>query len=72
MFHQLALIAVPDFPLVEPGNELASMISDACRRAGIALNDGDVAVIAQKKPPERSPNGMSFGLFNPWCEQHKI
>jgi hypothetical protein len=28
MFHQLALIAVPDFPLVEPGNELASMISD--------------------------------------------
>jgi NADPH-dependent F420 reductase len=21
---------------------------------------------------ERSPNGMSFGLFNPWCEQRKI
>jgi coenzyme F420-0:L-glutamate ligase / coenzyme F420-1:gamma-L-glutamate ligase len=48
MFHQLALIAVPDFPLVEPGNALASMISDACRTAGIALNDGDVVVIAQK------------------------
>jgi len=48
MFHQLALIAVPDFPLVEPGNELASMISDACRKAGIALNDDDVVVIAQK------------------------
>lgn len=48
MFHQLALLAVPDFPLVEPGNELASMISDACRKAAIALNDGDVVVIAQK------------------------
>ena len=48
MFHQLTLLAVPDFPLVEPGNELASMISDACLKAGIALNDGDVVVIAQK------------------------
>jgi hypothetical protein len=34
------------FPAVEPGNELASMISDACLKAGIALNDGDVEVIA--------------------------
>jgi hypothetical protein len=50
MFHQLALIAVPDFPLVEPGNEPASMISDACLKAGIAVN-----------AYERSPNGMSFG-----------
>jgi coenzyme F420-0:L-glutamate ligase / coenzyme F420-1:gamma-L-glutamate ligase len=48
MFHQLALMAVPDFPLVEPGCELASMICDTCRRAGIALDDGDVVVIAQK------------------------
>jgi coenzyme F420-0:L-glutamate ligase / coenzyme F420-1:gamma-L-glutamate ligase len=48
MFHQLTLVAVPDFPLVEPGNELASMISGACLKAGIALNDGDVVVIAQK------------------------
>ena len=48
MFHQLTLLAVPDFPLVEPGSELASMISDACLKAGIALNDGDVVVIAQK------------------------
>ena len=48
MFHRLTLIAVPDFPLVEPGNALASMICDACRKAGIALNDGDVVVIAQK------------------------
>jgi coenzyme F420-0:L-glutamate ligase/coenzyme F420-1:gamma-L-glutamate ligase len=48
MFHQLTLLAVPDFPLVEPGNELASMTSDACLKAGIALNDGDVVVIAQK------------------------
>jgi coenzyme F420-0:L-glutamate ligase / coenzyme F420-1:gamma-L-glutamate ligase len=48
MLRQLTLIAVPDFPLVEPGDELASLISDACLKAGIALNDGDVVVIAQK------------------------
>jgi hypothetical protein len=28
-FHRPALIAVPEFPIVEPGNELASMICDA-------------------------------------------
>ena len=48
MLHQLTLIAVPDFPLVEPGNELGSMICDACLKAGITPNDGDVVVIAQK------------------------
>jgi coenzyme F420-0:L-glutamate ligase/coenzyme F420-1:gamma-L-glutamate ligase len=48
MFHQLTLIAIPDFPLVEPGNELGAMICDACLKAGITPNDGDVVVIAQK------------------------
>ena len=46
MFHQITLVAVPDFPLVEPGNQLAAMISDACLKAGIALGDGDVVVMA--------------------------
>ena len=48
MLHQLTLIAVPDFPLVEPGNEVGSMICEACLKAGIAPHDGDVVVIAQK------------------------
>ena len=55
MFHQLALLAVPDFQLVEPGNELASMISDACLKAGIALNDGDVVVIWDRATGAASP-----------------
>jgi coenzyme F420-0:L-glutamate ligase / coenzyme F420-1:gamma-L-glutamate ligase len=48
MFPQLSLIAIPEFPLVEPGNELASMIGDACLKAAITLDEGDVVVIAQK------------------------
>jgi coenzyme F420-0:L-glutamate ligase/coenzyme F420-1:gamma-L-glutamate ligase len=48
MFHQLALVAIPNFPLVEPGNELGPMICEACQKAGIALKDGDVVVVAQK------------------------
>jgi coenzyme F420-0:L-glutamate ligase/coenzyme F420-1:gamma-L-glutamate ligase len=67
MFHQLALFAVPDFPLVEPGNELASMISDACLKAGIALNDGDVVVIAQKIVSKAEGQIRQFERCDPVC-----
>jgi coenzyme F420-0:L-glutamate ligase / coenzyme F420-1:gamma-L-glutamate ligase len=48
VFRQLTMIAVPDFPLVEPGDDLAGLIRDACVRAAIGINDGDIVVIAQK------------------------
>jgi coenzyme F420-0:L-glutamate ligase/coenzyme F420-1:gamma-L-glutamate ligase len=47
-FRQLTLVAVPNFPLIEPGNELGPVICEACLKAGMAPNDGDVVVIAQK------------------------
>ena len=65
MFHQLTLIAVPDFPLVEPGNELASMICDACLKAGIALSEGDVVVIAQKVVSKAEGRYVNLGEVVP-------
>jgi len=67
MFHQLALIAVPDFPLVEPGNELGSMICDACLKAGITPNDGDVVVIAQKIVSKAEDRYVNLSDVTPVC-----
>lgn len=40
--------AVPDFPLIGTGDDLAALIDEAIRRAGLAIEDGDIIVIAQK------------------------
>ena len=44
----LSVCAVPGVPLVEPGDDLGALLPGALDAAGIALRDGDVAVIAQK------------------------
>ena len=45
---RLEAIALPGMPLVQPGDDLARLIHDALIRAGLALVEGDVLVVAQK------------------------
>jgi coenzyme F420-0:L-glutamate ligase/coenzyme F420-1:gamma-L-glutamate ligase len=40
--------ALPNFPMVEPGDDLAAMIVESANAAGIIVEDGDLLVIAQK------------------------
>jgi coenzyme F420-0:L-glutamate ligase/coenzyme F420-1:gamma-L-glutamate ligase len=44
----LSLTALPGLPAVEPGADLAQLIADACRGAGLKLADDDVVLVAQK------------------------
>ena len=44
----LTLIALPDFPLVEPGADLVELIAEVCEISGPTLADGDIVVVAQK------------------------
>jgi coenzyme F420-0:L-glutamate ligase/coenzyme F420-1:gamma-L-glutamate ligase len=44
----LQLLAVAGLPLVEPGDDLADLITTAIAKQGDALHDGDIVVIAQK------------------------
>ncbi len=44
----LTLVAPPDVPLVRPGDDLGAIVVAAIERAGIALGDRDVVVVAQK------------------------
>lgn len=48
MVHRLTLTALPGIPLVEPGDDLASLTRQALERAGLVLEAGDVIVAAQK------------------------
>jgi coenzyme F420-0:L-glutamate ligase/coenzyme F420-1:gamma-L-glutamate ligase len=45
---ELRLIALPDFPLVESGDDLAALTADALARARLKLRTDDVLVFAQK------------------------
>ena len=42
------LLALPDFPLVRPGDDLAALIAGGLARAGIALRASDCVAVAQK------------------------
>lgn len=48
MTQALSLTVLPAFPLVEPGDDLAELIIASAAKAGMAMQDGDVLVLAQK------------------------
>src|SRR5438309_777944 len=45
---RLEVTALPDVPIVQPGDDLAGIVRDALARSDIALRDGDVVVVASK------------------------
>ncbi len=44
----MTLFAVPDLPLVKPGDDIAALIVQQLHAHGEALQPGDIVVIAQK------------------------
>jgi coenzyme F420-0:L-glutamate ligase / coenzyme F420-1:gamma-L-glutamate ligase len=44
----LSVFAIPGFPEIRSGCDLAGEIARAARRAGIEFQDGDILVVAQK------------------------
>jgi coenzyme F420-0:L-glutamate ligase/coenzyme F420-1:gamma-L-glutamate ligase len=48
MTARLELIPLLDFPLVEPGDDLAQLIFESLRANALSLQAGDVLVLAQK------------------------
>jgi coenzyme F420-0:L-glutamate ligase/coenzyme F420-1:gamma-L-glutamate ligase len=45
---RLTLTVVPDMPLLQPGDDLASIIVAAIEKAALTPSDGDIVVVAQK------------------------
>ncbi len=44
----ITLTAIPDIPLVRPGDDLVAILLERIQAAGLALQDGDVLVLCQK------------------------
>jgi len=45
---ELSLFAIPDIPLIQPGDDLARVLTDQLAAAGRQFEAGDVLVVAQK------------------------
>lgn len=48
MSESIQILALPDVPLVEPGDDLTTLIEASLTSANLTLNDGDCLVLAQK------------------------
>jgi coenzyme F420-0:L-glutamate ligase / coenzyme F420-1:gamma-L-glutamate ligase len=46
--RSLVMLAIPNFPLVQRGTDLAGITADALETAGYTLADADILVVAQK------------------------
>ena len=61
----LTLTAIPDLPLVEPGDDLAAILIDGLARAGIAPAARDVLVVAQKVVSKAENRYFDLGAVTP-------
>ncbi len=61
----LTLTAIPDLPLVEPGDDLAAILIDGLARAGIAPAAHDVLVVAQKVVSKAENRYRDLGAVTP-------
>lgn len=48
MAKNVSFVAVPGIPLIEPNDPLASILIDALNANGLAMESGDILVVAQK------------------------
>lgn len=48
MARSITYTALPDIPLIQPGDDLVQIITDGVKRAGIEVAAGDIFVLAQK------------------------
>lgn len=44
----ISLTAVPDFPHIQPGDDVAHLLIETLQRGGLTLQDGDVLALAHK------------------------
>lgn len=63
--RRLSLVALPNLPLIAPGDDLAALIASAATAAGEAIQDGDVVVVAQKIVSKAEGRIVDLGAVEP-------
>lgn len=72
MARSITYTALPDIPLVEPGDELAAIIQAGLARADITLQDGDVIVLAQKIVSKAENRYVSLKAVTPSARAYEL
>jgi coenzyme F420-0:L-glutamate ligase/coenzyme F420-1:gamma-L-glutamate ligase len=61
----LTLTALPGIPLIQSGDDLAEIILQALKRAGLSLQDGDILVLAQKIVSKAEGRMLNLNTLQP-------
>lgn len=64
--------ALPDIPLVAPGDDVAAIVIDGLKRAQITLADDDIIVIAQKIVSKAENRYVNLADVTPSKEAHRL
>lgn len=72
MSRQLQFLALPDLPLVKPGDDLLPLILKGLQRAERNLVDGDLLVIAQKIFSKSEARYVDLGTVTPGPEAERL
>jgi coenzyme F420-0:L-glutamate ligase/coenzyme F420-1:gamma-L-glutamate ligase len=70
--RRLEITALPDIPLVEPGDDLAVLVLKALDRAEIALRAGDALVVAQKVVSKAEGRYTALATVEPGAEARDL
>jgi len=62
---RLTLSVVPGIPLLKPGDDLAAIIIAAISKAGLAVGDGDIVVVAQKAVSKTQGRSVDLATVTP-------
>ncbi len=65
MGHPLTIQAVDHVPMIEPGDDLAAIITDALTESGFSLQHGDILVLAQKIVSKAEGRLIDLGTVEP-------
>lgn len=66
------LDAIPDIPLVSPGNDLASVIIEGMDKAGVGVVSGDILVIAQKIVSKAEDRYVDLSTISPSSQARQL
>ncbi|MDN3565027.1 coenzyme F420-0:L-glutamate ligase [Paeniroseomonas aquatica] len=70
--RRLELIALPGLPMVAAGDDLAALIEAGLARAGLALVEGDVLVLAQKIVSKAEGRSVALADVQPTPEAEAL
>jgi coenzyme F420-0:L-glutamate ligase/coenzyme F420-1:gamma-L-glutamate ligase len=68
MSKRFEVFAIPGFPMVQAGDDLASLIADAVTAADMPLHNGDVVVVAQKIVSKAEGRTVDLATVRPTAE----